>query len=86
VGPGVTGPSSNPPGSRREQLPAEVLALLPPRPYLSTACQAAHDCEQAAEVHQTARPWLTAHAEELHPRCRLNNKFTGAGCRCRCHH
>ncbi|MEU0393842.1 hypothetical protein ABZ208_13865 [Streptomyces sp. NPDC006208] len=76
---------TNPPGSQQEQLPAYILALINVGPYLSTACETAAACERATEAHQTERPWLLAHAEELHARCRLNNKFTGALCACRCH-
>ena len=76
---------SNPPGSQQEQLPDSVLALIDVGPYLSTACDTAAACERAAEVHRTERPWLHAHAEDLHARCRLNNKFTGALCVCPCH-
>lgn len=78
-------PPVNPPGSTSEQLPANVLALLPIRPYLSTACETAEACETGAAVHRDERPWLHAHAEDLHQRCRLNHKFTGQPCSCRCH-
>lgn len=75
----------NPPGSTREQLSAEILAAITMPPYLSTACQTAGACETAAGTHPTERPWLAAHAEELHARCRLNHKFTGQLCTCGCH-
>jgi hypothetical protein len=74
-----------PPGSTREQLPPAVLALLPDLPYTSTACDTAHACQTAADTHPVERPWLTAHADELHARCRLNHKFTGQMCVCACH-
>jgi hypothetical protein len=74
-----------PPGSTREQLPPAVLALLPDQPYTSTACDTAHACQRAAETHPVERPWLTAHADELHARCRRNQKFTGQICSCGCH-
>lgn len=76
---------TNPPGSRQEQLPADVLALLPTHPYLSTACDTAMLLD-AAHVKQSAREDLAEHADRMHDRCRLNHKFTGANCICRCHH
>lgn len=75
----------NPSGSTREQLPTDILAAITVPPYLSTACQTAGACETAAGTHRTERPWLAAHAEELHDRCRLNHKFTGQLCTCSCH-
>ncbi len=74
-----------PPGDTREQLPPAVLALLPDQPYTSTACDTADACQTAAETHPVERPWLAAHADELHARCRLNHKFTGQMCVCACH-
>lgn len=59
----------NPPGSTVEQLPPEVLAAHPRRPYTSTACMDA--------------VWYDT--PDLHGRCRLREKFTGEPCRCRCH-
>jgi len=76
---------TNPPGSRREQLPAEVLALLPPRPYLSTACDTAWLLD-AARLQHPDRDDLAEHAHRMHDRCRLTHKFTGAPCVCGCHH
>ena len=71
-----------PPGDRREQLPDRILALIDVPAYLSTACQAAHACQRAADTNPAELPWLRAHAEELHARCRINNKFTGQLCVC----
>jgi hypothetical protein len=59
----------NPPGSTVEQLPPEVLASRPARPYTSTACLDAG--------------WYNV--PDLHGRCRLNEKFTGQPCGCPCH-
>lgn len=76
-----------PPGDTREQLPDHLLALIQPLlpDYTSTACQTAEAAERAAKTHRTERPWLNAHAEELHARCRTNHKFTGQLCCCDCH-
>ena len=73
-----------PPGDRREQLPDDVLALIDIPPYTSTACETAAACEDG---YQRNTHWigLLQRAEQLHQRCRLNNKFTGAICRCPCH-
>jgi hypothetical protein len=76
---------NNPPGSTREQLPDHILDLIDVPTYTSTACETARECERVIDVHTTERPWLLAHAEELHARCRLNHKFTGALCACACH-
>lgn len=75
---------TNPPGSRREQLPDEVLALLSPRSYLSTACDTARRID-AATIRHPENADLPAWVERLHARCRLNHKFTGEPCNCRCH-
>lgn len=69
-----------PPGNRREQLPDDVLAAIRPGPYLSTACHAAFLCE-TSEPTDVLAGW----SERLHARCRINNKFTGKRCICRCH-
>lgn len=76
-----------PPGSTAEQLPDHILAVIHTAPYLSTACQTAQACTDAAAVgiNQLERPELHAHADRLHARCRLNNKFTGQLCICPCH-
>lgn len=77
-------PTPDPPGSRSEQLPADVLALLRPRGYLSTACDAARRVDIATIQHPDNAD-LPAWVERLHARCRLNNKYTGERCHCRCH-
>lgn len=81
---------NNPPGSTREQLPDAVLALLPDKPYLSTACDTAQQLDEVPlRVGGTSSrrsgvniAWL---AGPMHGRCRLNHKFTGALCICPCH-
>lgn len=75
-----------PPGSTREQLPAEILDLLDGylSPYRSTACDTAGSCERAYR-NNTRWMGLLQRAEMLHQRCRLNHKFTGALCICPCH-
>lgn len=72
------------PASLREQLPDEVLALLSPRSYLSTACDTARRID-AATIRHPENADLPAWVEQLHARCRLNHKFTGEPCYCRCH-
>lgn len=74
-----------PPGDTREQLPAHLLALIGVPPYTSTACEAAGHLTEAEPRHPEHAAELHAHAADLHQRCRRNNKFTGARCRCRCH-
>lgn len=80
----MTAAESNPPGSTREQLPADVLELLPSRHYLSTACETAR-LLQVAAIRHPEREDLPEWQARMHGRCRLNNKFTGASCTCRCH-
>ena len=75
----------NPPGSTREQLPAALLALLPARHYLSTACETARLLEGAAIAHPQRATELRGWRDRKHDRCRLNNKFTGQICICSCH-
>ncbi|MFI2349729.1 hypothetical protein ACH492_22280 [Streptomyces sp. NPDC019443] len=75
----------NPPGSTREQLPADLLALLPPRSYLSTACETARLLEGAAIAHPDRATELRAWRDRMHQRCRLSHKFTGRPCACPCH-
>jgi hypothetical protein len=75
---------TNPPGDRREQLPDEVLALLSPRIYLSTACETARRVD-AATIRHPDNPDLPAWVEQLHARCPLNHEYTGTACYCRCH-
>lgn len=74
-----------PPGDRREQLPAHLLALIDIPPYTSTACELAGMLTAAANMHQDRADGIAAWVDRLHARCRLQNKFTGAGCQCGCH-
>ncbi|MGW0780369.1 hypothetical protein [Streptomyces sp. NPDC002913] len=76
--------ADNPPGSTREQLPADVLDLLAHRTYLSTACETARLIDGAI-IREPGRDDLPGHRDRLHQRCRLNNKFTGEPCSCPCH-
>lgn len=76
---------NNPPGSTCEQLPAHLLALIDVPSYASTACEAAASLATAARAHAVRRDQLDQWAGRLHARCRTNNKFTGAPCRCGCH-
>ncbi|MBI0296315.1 hypothetical protein JBE04_18050 [Streptomyces sp. PRKS01-29] len=73
------------PGSTEEQLPDDVLALIDPPPYLSTACEAAGLLEQAMAEHPERQAGLGEWARRMHQRCRQNNKFTGQLCSCRHH-
>lgn len=81
-----------PPGSTAEQVPEHLLALIRDRlpDYTSTACQTADTvaCAACYPGSGIARPQydeIREHAERLHNRCRLNNKFTGQLCACGCH-
>ena len=74
-----------PPGDRREQLPDHLLALIDIPPYTSTACEAAELLAWQMPKHKHRRVELGDHADRLHARCRLQNKFTGAACNCTCH-
>lgn len=74
-----------------EELPATVVALLGPIPYLSTACETAHaiaNCQDLALPQALAAEGLPS-ADELtswhHQRCRRTHKFVGTPCRCACH-
>lgn len=71
-----------PPGSTEEQLPDDVLALIDPPPYLSTACETAQLLEQAVAEHPDRQAGLREWARRMHQRCRTNNKFTGKLCTC----
>lgn len=73
------------PGSRKEQLPDRILALLRPVVYLSTACETATRLFQAVAGHPDRAEELHAWEKRLHQRCRLNHKFTGVLCECDCH-
>lgn len=76
-----------PPGSTAEQLPDDLLALirggLPD--YTSTACVTADALAVAVHWSHPRLEELREHAERLHNRCRLNQKFTGQLCACGCH-
>lgn len=86
---------TSPPGSSREQLPAEILALLPEGDYVSSSCRTGQLIE--SDVCGRVRYWgmklpdtvtladLEGWIGHLHARCRLNHKFTGKLCVCRCH-
>lgn len=74
-----------PPGDTREQLPAEILYLIDVPPYLSTACELAGILATAASIHPEQARELAVWQVRLHARCRINNKFTGQLCTCRCH-
>lgn len=74
-----------PPGSSREQLTDQLLALIDVPDYTSTACEAARECEGAAARHVEHADQLHTAAGQLHQRCRVNNKFTGVLCNCSCH-
>ncbi|WP_328903248.1 hypothetical protein OHR86_28005 [Streptomyces sp. NBC_00441] len=74
----------NPPGSTSKQFPADILALLAHRTYLSTACETARLLDGAI-IRNPDRDDLPAWRDRMHGRCRLNHKFTGAPCSCHCH-
>ncbi|MBL3670496.1 hypothetical protein JL475_31885 [Streptomyces sp. M2CJ-2] len=76
----MTGWTPPPLGDPREQLPDHLLALIPKRPYLSTACQAAQDFEAAATAHPEQVGELTRWRDRMRARCRVDNKFTGRLC------
>lgn len=81
-GPNLTPDFANPPGSTAEQLPEDVLALIDPPPYLSTACETAELLEQAVAEHPDRQAGLGEWAGRMHQRCRINHKFTGKLCTC----
>lgn len=74
-----------PPGDTREQLPDSILALIDVRPYTSTACETAADLAQAAASHPDRAGELASWVDRMHARCRINQKYTGQLCDCRCH-
>ncbi|MDX3230572.1 hypothetical protein [Streptomyces sp. ME19-01-6] len=85
--PGAHGPNLTPdfvnlPGSMVEQLPDDVLALIDPPPYLSTACETAQLLEQAVAEHPDRQVGLREWARRMHARCRESQKFTGKLCTC----
>lgn len=81
-GPNLAPGYANPPGSTDEQLPDDVLALIDPPPYLSTACETAQLLEQAVAEHPDRQAGLREWARRMHARCRENQKFTGKLCTC----
>lgn len=81
-----------PPGDKREQLPDAMLDLIRDQmpDYLSTACQTADTlacaaCYPGSGVPRPQYDEIREHAERLHQRCRINQKFTGQLCVCGCH-
>ena len=74
----------NPPGSTVELLPADVLALLAHRTYLSTACETARLIDGAI-IRNPEHDNLPRWRDRMHQQCRLNNTFTGKPCSCPCH-
>ncbi|MFI8872434.1 hypothetical protein [Streptomyces sp. NPDC055243] len=74
-----------PPGDTREQLPDDVLGLIRVRPYTSTACETAQALTDAATAHPGRAGELNVWAQRMHQRCRINHKYTGRLCDCRCH-
>jgi hypothetical protein len=71
-----------PPGDRREQLPAHLLALIQPYllGYTSTACQTADYLAQAIADHPEVGAELAEWRERMGARCRRNQKYTGEIC------
>ncbi|MFE3491165.1 hypothetical protein [Streptomyces griseus] len=76
--------AANVPGSTTEQLPADVLALIDTRHYLSTACETGRLLNEAITRNRD-RGDLPGWRNRMHARCRLNHKFTGVPCGCPCH-
>lgn len=79
------GLQANPPGSRRDQLPDRILALLVPGVYISTACETAIQLFRAVTEYPDRSEELAVWEKRMHLRCRLNHKFTGTLCECHCH-
>lgn len=74
----------NHPGSTEEQLPDDILNLLPRVAYLSTACETASLLILAIS-RNPERADLPEWRDRMHDRCRLNHKFLGSLCFCNCH-
>lgn len=76
-----------PPGDTREQLPDHLLDLIRGSipDYTSTACVTAYTLAVAVHWSHPRRAELGQWAERMHARCRINQKFTGQLCICRCH-
>lgn len=85
-GPRSTDPNWQPPppGDTREQLPEHILALSGFLPYISTACNRAVAIELAIPYHTDIKD-LPLWRDRMHGRCRINNKYDGELCFCRCH-
>ncbi|MDQ0792025.1 hypothetical protein [Streptomyces sp. B1I3] len=75
---------TNPPASPRAQLPADVLALLSHRTYLSTACETARLIDGAI-IRNPGRADLPARRDKMHQQCPHSNHLTGVPCSCPCH-
>jgi hypothetical protein len=71
-----------PPGSTEKQLPKHILALIVPRPYISTACETAEAIESAMIRYPDQAAELGQWRDRMHSECRINNKFTGRLCAC----
>lgn len=71
-----------PPGSDRDALPEHLRALIAPhmRPYVSTACETAAACRQAAEQHPEHAGELQAWAQREDAACRQTRKQDMAAC------
>lgn len=71
-----------------EVLPAEVVALIGPVPYLSTACQTEAALEACSDprlpgvLAELDLPTVDVLVAVFHARCRRTHKFTGTGCSC----
>lgn len=82
--------ADNPPGSTREQLPADILALFPPslapanRSYLSHACRTARLVDGLI-IQNPGRDDLPEHRDRLHQDCAGADPYTGTLCHCPCH-
>lgn len=74
-----------PPGSTAEQLPDGILARIVVPDYESTACQTGRALDVEKIYAHGGDPELEQWSSRMHARCRLNNKFTGQLCECRCH-
>lgn len=71
-----------PPGSDRDALPEHLRSLIAPhmRPYVSTACETAAACRQAAGQHPEHAGELLAWAQREDAACRVTRKQDMAAC------
>lgn len=69
-----------PPGSTEKQLPADILALIVRRSYVSTACEMGRALESATIRHPDRAEELLMWRDVMYDYCRLNNKFSGVPC------